>query len=127
MGIRMMRASALYFVIGVVMGMVTSGSERFDLSPVHVHLNLLGWVALALGGMMYHQFPQAAASRLGRAHYWLHMIGIPVMMVGLAGPVLTKNDGFAAALAAGGLSVVLGAILFAINAFKHFKAGDVHR
>jgi cbb3-type cytochrome oxidase subunit 1 len=113
--------STFYFVIGVVMGMGMSISKVYTLSPVHVHINLLGWVSMALGGMLYHQFPDAANSMLGKWHFWLHMIGIPLMMAGLAGLLYSESPGYIIATSIGGLFVVVGAILLFINAVRHVK------
>lgn len=116
---KMIVGSTLYFVIGVVMGMAMSMTENYTLAPVHAHLNLLGWVSLALGGLLYHLFPDAAKSRLGKWHFWLHMLGIPIMMAGLACMLLTGNVAFVAAVSAGGVCVVAGTILFSVNAVRH--------
>ncbi|RKN66023.1 cytochrome-c oxidase [Paenibacillus ginsengarvi] len=116
---KMIVGSTFYFVIGVVMGMAMSMTENYTLSPVHAHINLLGWVSLALGGLMYHQFPDAARSRLGKWHFWLHMLGIPLMMAGLACMLLTGSTVFVALVSVGGVCVVVGTILFSINAVRH--------
>ncbi|MBW5447332.1 cytochrome-c oxidase [Cohnella sp. CFH 77786] len=110
MAIRMMQFSAFYFVIGVLMGMGMSMAENYELTPVHVHLNLLGWVSMALGGILYHLFPQAAESRLGKWHFWLHVIGIPLMMVGLAVVILMGDaaEAFGIVIPVGGTLIVNG-------------------
>ncbi|NQX62603.1 cytochrome-c oxidase [Paenibacillus qinlingensis] len=113
--------STFYFVIGVVMGMVMSISEVHTLSPVHAHINLLGWVSMALGGILYHLFPAAANSMLGKWHFWLHVIGIPLMMAGLAGLLSSGNSQFIIATSIGGICVVIGAIFLFINAARYVK------
>ncbi|MGG1517939.1 cytochrome-c oxidase [Paenibacillus oryzisoli] len=118
---KMIIGSTFYFVIGVLMGMGMSMSENYTLSPVHAHINLLGWVSMALGGMLYHVFPAAGASRLGKWHFWLHMIGIPVMMAGLASMLLTASTAFIPVVSIGGVMVVVGTILFSINAVKYVR------
>lgn len=119
MGRVMIAAASLYFVLGVLMGMGMSMTESFVLSSVHAHINLLGWVSLALGGILYHLFPVAEKSRLGVAHCWLHVIGIPIMMGGLTAMMLTGNHAFSAIVAVGGMLVVVGTILFSINCLMH--------
>ncbi|GAA3400151.1 cytochrome-c oxidase [Paenibacillus hodogayensis] len=116
---KMIVGSTFYFVIGVVMGMAMSMTENYALSPVHAHINLLGWVSLALGGLLYHLFPDAANSKLGKWHFWLHMLGIPLMMAGLACMLLTGSAAFLAAVSVGGVFVVVGTILFSVNAVRH--------
>lgn len=119
MGRVMIAAASLYFVVGVLIGMGMSMTESFVLSSVHAHINLLGWVSLALGGILYHLFPAAEKSRLGVVHGWLHLIGIPIMMIGLTAMMLTGNHALAAIVAVGGVMIVLGTILFSINCLLH--------
>ncbi|GGD82559.1 cytochrome-c oxidase [Paenibacillus nasutitermitis] len=118
---KMMIGSTFYFVIGVVMGLGMSISKVYTLSPVHAHTNLLGWVSMALGGVLYHLFPAAANSLLGKWHFWLHMTGIPLMMAGLAGLLYSESPGFIIATSIGGIFVVAGAIFLFINAIRHVK------
>ena len=118
---KMIVGSTFYFVLGVLMGMGMSMTETYTLSPVHVHINLLGWVSMALGGILYHLFPAAADSRLGKWHFWLHMLGIPLMMAGLASMLLTGNQLLVVAVSVGGVLVVAGTILFSINAVRHMR------
>ncbi len=117
----MIAGSAIYFVLGALMGMGMSISEDYTLSPVHAHINLLGWVSMALGGIVYNLFPHAAASKLGKWHFWLHMIGIPIMMAGLAAMLLTGDKAMIPIVSVGSVMVVAGVILFMINAFKHVR------
>ena len=51
---------------------------------MHVHANLLGWVSMALMGLVYRGFPSAAASRLAAWHFVLYQAALPVMLGGLA-------------------------------------------
>ena len=53
-----------YFVLAVTLGVVMAASHDFRLRGVHVHLNMLGWVSMALTGLIYRVFPQAASTRL---------------------------------------------------------------
>ncbi|SDC95193.1 hypothetical protein SAMN02799630_01828 [Paenibacillus sp. UNCCL117] len=116
---KMIVGSTFYFVIGVIMGMAMSMTENYTLSPVHAHVNLLGWVSLALGGLLYHLYPAAAQSKLGKWHFWLHMLGIPLMMAGLACMLLTASMAFIPVVSVGGVCIVVGTILFSINAVRH--------
>lgn len=120
MGIKLIKISVVYFVIGVLIGMYMSMTEKFTFTPVHVHINLLGWMSLALAGLIYVAFPAAAKTTLAKVHFWLHNISLPIMMIGLAFFV----SGATAALPAvsvGGTLMVLGIIVFAINVLKNVK------
>lgn len=121
MGVKLIKISVVYFVIGVLIGMYMSIVEKFTFSTVHVHINLLGWMSLALAGLIYVAFPSAAETTLAKLHFWLHNIGLPVMMIALA--LLISGVAWAHIFVAiGGVLVVLGIILFAINIFKNVKS-----
>ncbi|CAM4372381.1 hypothetical protein BAMA_23305 [Bacillus manliponensis] len=48
MGIRFIQISAIYFVIGVCMGLFMSITSSFKLTSVHVHVLLLGWASMMI-------------------------------------------------------------------------------
>ncbi|TMV49124.1 cytochrome-c oxidase [Paenibacillus mesophilus] len=125
MGTLMLKIASFYFLVGVVMGMGMSMTESFGLSPVHVHLNLIGWVSMAIGGLVYDRFP-AASRTLGKLHFWMHNIGVPLMMGGLAAYIL----GFASLaplIPVGGILIVLGTLIFFINIVRNVHASkEVH-
>ena len=48
MGNWFLRLAAIYAIAGVSLGIVMAASHDFTFRPVHVHVNLLGWVSMAL-------------------------------------------------------------------------------
>jgi cbb3-type cytochrome oxidase subunit 1 len=118
MGAKLIKISAVYFVIGVLLGMYMSMTEKTTFSPIHAHINLLGWASLGLAGVIYAAFPSAAETTLAKLHFWLHNIGLPLMMIALAF-FLTGAAWATSIIAIGGVLVVLGVILFAVNIFKN--------
>lgn len=123
MGIRLIKISVCYFTIGVCIGLYMSIAHSYTLTPVHVHINLLGWTALTLAGILYHLFPHLASTVLAKTHFWLHNISLPIMMLGLAF-VVQGNESLVPAVAAGGTVLVLAIILFAINILTNLKQGN---
>ncbi|WP_070121805.1 cytochrome-c oxidase [Bacillus marinisedimentorum] len=118
MGIRFMKLAVLYFLVG--MGMFMSIIHKFEYAPSHTHINLLGWTSLALAGVIYHLFPDAGESRLGKLHFWLHNLGLPVFMSAL----IAIESGVMAAeplIALGANVTSLGILLFVINVFLNVK------
>ncbi|WML32175.1 cytochrome-c oxidase [Neobacillus sp. OS1-32] len=114
MGVRFIKISVCYFVIGVCFGMYMSMTEKFTFTPVHVHVNLLGWTAMTLAGLIYVAFPRATETALAKIHFWIHNIALPVMMIGLA-LLVSGVSAAGPAVAIGGTAMVLGVIIFAIN------------
>lgn len=78
-----LRLAVLYGIAGICMGLYMSATNDFVWHPVHAHLNLLGWVTMALFGLFYRAHPAAAASGLAKAHFWLWLPGHFVQMVTL--------------------------------------------
>ena len=118
MGKAYLKIATVYFSIGVLAGLTMGIIHDFRFTSVHAHVNLLGWVTMALFGIIYHLYPNAANTKLAKTQFWLHNIGVPVMLGGIALQVL----GVSAALPPtiiGSIAVVLGVILFMINVFKH--------
>ncbi|MCM3691748.1 cbb3-type cytochrome c oxidase subunit I [Neobacillus niacini] len=118
MGKAYLKVATVYFTIGVLAGLTMGIIHDFRFTSVHAHVNLLGWVSMALFGLIYHFYPKAANSKLAKTQFWLHNIGVPVMLGGIALQVL----GVSAALAPtiiGSIAVVLGVILFMVNVFKY--------
>lgn len=120
MGIKFIKISVVYFVIGVCIGLYMSISHLFDLTPVHVHINLLGWVSMGLAGLIYVAFPAAAETAMAKAHFWIHNIALPIMMIGLA-LYVSGVESALPAVAVGGTLMVLGIIVFALNVLTNVK------
>jgi cbb3-type cytochrome oxidase subunit 1 len=72
------RASLIYLGIGTLMGgwMILSPDFRFALIRVHVHILLLGFIAMMIYGVGYHILPRfmgrpVYSHRLGNIQVWL--------------------------------------------------------
>jgi cbb3-type cytochrome oxidase subunit 1 len=81
------KASLIYFGIGAILGllMVLVPDTRFSLTRVHVHLLLLGFMAMMIYGVGYHILPRfmgrpVYSHRLGNIQVWL----ANVTLVGLS-------------------------------------------
>jgi len=118
LGVMWIKAAVVYFIMGVGLGIYMGASGDHVLIPVHAHFNLLGWVSLALIGLIYRQFPKAGSHRLATVQFWLHNAGLLVAMVLLIG-LLRGNTALDPLI--GVASVVIGAsvVLFAINVFQN--------
>ena len=78
------RLAVLYLIAGVSLGIFMAASHDHSMFPVHAHLNLLGWVTMALFAFFYRAWPAAAASRIAKVHFWLYVPAHFVQMVALA-------------------------------------------
>lgn len=100
-----LRLAALYFAVGVALGMMMGASGDHSLFPLHAHINLLGWVSMALFGLVGFVCPSVGAGRVAAAQFWMHNIGLPVMLVALT---LKLKGSQAAEPVIGVASIVVG-------------------
>ena len=115
-----LKLSVLYLIVGVAMGIFMGASHDFTLRPVHAHVNLLGFATLALAGLIYSVFPDAGASRLAKAHFWLMNLALPVMMVAL-GCMLLGKTAVLPALVVSELMMAAAVLAFATNIFMNLR------
>jgi cbb3-type cytochrome oxidase subunit 1 len=113
-GLVWFRVAVVYFALGIALGIVMGITNDHSLFGVHAHLNLLGWASLALIGLIYQHMPYAGANRLAKMHFWLHNLGLPVMMFGLAAK-FTGHTQFEPALVIGALVTAVAVMMFAYN------------
>lgn len=115
-----LRLGVVFALIGVGLGYWMGASQQFTASPVHAHINLLGWVSMFLYGLFYRAFPAAAAGWLAKAHLGLSVIGLLIFMPALAIKLLHVESVLGLAepgLMAGPTLVLLGMIAFAAIVF----------
>lgn len=109
--------------LGIYMGIV----HDHTLSPVHAHINLVGFVLFALMGLFYHATPEAAATLGARIHFGLATVGLLCMVPGIAYSVQGYEEGVALAIV-GSLSTLAAVLTFLINlAITKAKVGRGHR
>lgn len=98
-------------LVGVSMGIYMGIFEDHTLAPVHVHLNLIGWVSLFLFGLFYKSHA-AAIGIMAVAQVALSTTGYIVMLGGLAGLLLSGSAVFFPLAVAGSLLVWFGFAMF---------------
>lgn len=121
MGIAFLKVASIYLLIGVCLGMYMGLADKFQYTAVHAHINLLGWATMALFGLIYHYFPRAGNSKLGKIHFWLHNIGSVVLIIGMIF-LANQNDNIGLPLAIPGSILVIGAtVIFLVNIFQNVR------
>lgn len=119
---RLIQIAVVYLVVGAVLGMAMGIAGKFTLAPVHAHLLLAGWLSLAMAGVIYHLYPAAGKTRLARAHFWLHNLGLPIFMVALA-LSLTGSEKLVSLIVVGAGLLLAGLVLFAANILLRVRPG----
>ncbi len=84
-------SGVIYVTAGMVFGIWMSASEDHSLAGAHAHLNLVGWVTMALFGVFYQLVPQAAATRLATLHFLVATLGVWFMVPGIALAIMGGN------------------------------------
>jgi cbb3-type cytochrome oxidase subunit 1 len=121
MSIRFLKTAVVYLVIGVTLGVYMGATGDHTQHPTHAHLNLLGWVSMALFGLFYRAFPAAADTKLARWHFWIHQLGVPVLLA-LLFTFLSGHPEVDPVLGVLSVIVWLGILLFAINVWRTLPA-----
>lgn len=93
--------------LGIYMGL----NGDFALAPVHAHINLLGWVTMALYGL-YHRGVARQGNRLAWLQVGCGAAGFALMTGGLAAYLSTMNGAFIAAVIVGALLALTAMVLF---------------
>jgi len=118
------KASLIYLGIGTLMGgwMVLSPDIRFAMTRVHVHILLLGFMAMMIFGVGYHILPRfmgrpVYSHRLGNIQVWLAnitLIGLSISWI-----LETSQGGIWHFLAiAFGMGQVISVFLFIVNLWR---------
>ena len=115
-----LRASLAWLVLGVTLGVAMAVHPAWIIyRPAHVHMNLVGFVAMMIFGVAHHVIPrftgrQLHSRGLAGMQWWLCNAGLAGMVAGfLIRPHF--GDPGTAVLATGGLLESIGAYLFAWN------------
>lgn len=114
----LLRWSMLYFLIGVALGIYMAIAHDFAVRPVHVHVNLLGWVSLGIAALIYKAYPAAGASRLAHGHFWISIVALPVLLA-MLWAFVRGNTAIEPVLGIASIAVLVATLLLVINVFKN--------
>lgn len=100
---------SLYLVVGMALGIAMGAKQDFQLAPVHAHINLVGFVAHCVFGVVHRAWPALRAGALASIQFLLFVIGTPIFLAGVAIATLT---GHIVLVVIGAFLVLLGALAF---------------
>ncbi|CAG0976511.1 hypothetical protein METP3_01816 [Methanosarcinales archaeon] len=95
LGVKFLKASLIYFIIGVTMGAIMTIGSIYDFvvlsklfERAHAHISLIGWVSLSIIGFIYYLIlgnlgKPLYSEWLGNMGFWLINIGICAEFVAL--------------------------------------------
>ena len=108
--------AAIAVTIGMAWGIQMSASGDHTLGGAHAHLNLVGWVTMALFGVYYLLTPSAAASVLSRVHYALALAGLVTLVPGIVLAITRQGETLAKF---GSVVTILSMLVFLYTVFRH--------
>lgn len=108
---RFMVTGAIFGALGMLLGLYMGPSQDFRLVPVHVHINLIGWVSMMLFGLYYGSDQLSATTRLAHWHFWVALVGLLLFATGLTFLRL-GNPSLEIALILGGVLSLLSLLIF---------------
>jgi hypothetical protein len=103
--------AALSALTGMGLGLYMGIAQDFVLSPAHAHLNLLGWVTMAIYGL-YHRGTGRTGGLLGWLQAGSGAFGAASMAAGLAHYLATGSEALFLLALGGAFLVVLSMLLF---------------
>ncbi len=110
-----LRSSVSWLAAGVTLGVAMAVHPAWSIfRPAHLHMNLLGFVAMMIFGVGYHIIPRLAGKplhnrQMAMIHLWLANVGLLLFAPGL----MLR----AVAHPAASIAVALGATLSALGAY----------
>jgi hypothetical protein len=111
-----LRVAVIYALAGMILGIAMGISEDHTQFPAHAHINLVGWVSMAIYALVYRHYPAAAASPLARLHFWVANAGALLLTIGVY-LMLRGNPALEVVAIVGSLLTLLGMLLFTAIVF----------
>ena len=124
-----LRMSLIYFVAGAVIGlsMLVWPSEAGLYTPVHTHLNLLGFMSMMIYGVGYHILPKFSGQimyspAMMKIQFWVANAGLIGMAVSWPFTMGGDSSFAGTVLVISAILTLASVVLFAINILKTIKA-----
>jgi cytochrome c oxidase cbb3-type subunit 1 len=124
------RTSLVSFLLGSALGMLMAMWPSYDFyfRSAHVHLNLLGFMAMMIYGVGYHVLPRFSGAvihsqRLLVTHYYLGTATLASMALCWIGMEMTAwTSALRAGLILSGLGHSISVLLFVYNMFRTVRS-----
>jgi hypothetical protein len=102
---------ASWLLLGMILGILMGATNNFQFTPLHAHINLVGFACHSIFGMAYRQWPAMKKSTLAAYQFWIFVAATPITLIGLA---LTLSGGPELPTIIGSLGLLVGATLFCV-------------
>ena len=108
-------AASVCLLLGMSWGIQMGATENFAMMPAHAHLNLLGWVTMALYGTFYALTPNTLSPRLAWINFALSLLGVALMIPFLALFLGSRDTSYVGGMVAGEIATVLSLLVFGVS------------
>ena len=86
----LIRISAVYSLIGAMIGSDLAGRKDYSMIPGHAHILVVGWLTLFAYGIFYYVFKEISMKKTAKLHAWTSLIGGGLMPLSML--IYYKNE-----------------------------------
>ena len=120
-----LRVGALAGLGGMAIGIGMAAAGDHSQTPLHAHINLVGWVSMLLYGLVYRAMPGAANSALAPWQFGLAVTGLIAMLPGLVFIGMGGHEAGKPFAILGAVLTIAAMVLFVAIVFR--ATGVAHR
>lgn len=114
--------AVIYSLLGMGWGEHMAMSGDHSMFPAHAHLNLLGWVSMAIFGTFYALARDSYSPRLAWIQFGLSNLGTIIMITLLARMLATNDESLGPLIGIGDILTILGQIVFGWQVIRAARA-----
>ncbi|RWZ58838.1 hypothetical protein EQV77_07720 [Halobacillus fulvus] len=120
------QVAAIYALIGAFMGSHMAGGGGLQLSAIHAHILVVGWLSLFAFAIFYRVFSIPKDSKLATVHVWSSFFGVLGLTAGMWLYYTRPFEGLETFslifFIVGGTVLLIAFAVFAVMVFVHSKA-----
>ena|SRR5690554_2852376 len=113
----LIRISAIYAVIGAMIGSDIAGRNDYTMVPGHAHILVVGWLTLFAYGIFYYVFKEISMKKTAKLHAWTSLIGGGLMPLSMLFYYKMENTATTITFITTASILLLGMILFVVLLF----------
>ncbi|MFC3771738.1 hypothetical protein [Paenibacillus sp. GCM10012303] len=113
----LIRISAVYALIGAMLGSDIAGRKDYTMVPGHAHILVVGWLTLFAYGIFYYVFKEIGMKKTAKLHAWSSLIGGGLMPLSMLLYYKMENTFTMITFITSASILLLGIILFTILLF----------
>lgn len=113
----LIRISAVYSLIGAMIGSDLAGRKDYTMVPGHAHILVVGWLTLFAYGIFYYVFKEISMKKTAKLHAWTSLIGGGLMPISMLVYYKNENTLTTITFISSASILLLAIILFAILLF----------